>query len=332
MTIVAMDPGGPLIVHPLMPHQLQDDVTTREGLFTLCHFGVARVDSAAWRLTIEGLVERPWSASLEDLGRFAQVEIESIHQCQGSPMDPDTPTRRIANVRFGGVRLSELLSRAGPLPGGRFVWAYGADFGSVGPARCDSYLKDFPIERLSNDVLIATHLNGQRLTSEHGAPARLFVPGFYGTNSVKWITRIVIAAERAESLFTTRFYTDPIRGDDGQPTGERRPVWAIAPESVIVAPAPEDSVARNDAVLVWGRAWADEGVARVEVSADDGRTWTDASIESRSGHRWQRFNARWTPVRSGTHVLMSRAWTARGECQPMSGRRNAVHAVTVQAH
>ena len=108
-----MNPSGPLIVHPLMPHQLTDEVTKLDDVFTLCHLGVARLEAEHWRLRIDGLVDTPLSLSLSDLQDFNRVEVESIHQCQGSPLDPNTPTRRISNVRWSGVRLSEVLSRAG---------------------------------------------------------------------------------------------------------------------------------------------------------------------------------------------------------------------------
>ncbi len=326
-----MNPSGPLIVHPLMPHQLTDEVTKLDDVFTLCHLGVARLEAEHWRLRIDGLVDTPLSLSLSDLQDFNRVEVESIHQCQGSPLDPNTPTRRISNVRWSGVRLSEVLSRAGPGRGGRYVWSYGADCGTLGGIQCDSYLKDLPIDRALDDVLIATGMNGSPLTPEHGYPARLFVPGFYGTNSVKWLTRLVVAADRPDGLFTTRFYTDPVIGDDGEETGERKPVWGIAPESVIVSPAPDQVVGIGDEVLVWGRAWADAGVSRVEFSGDGGAHWSNADLEAGAGRRWQRFSVNWRPPGPGRFTLSSRAYNAAGECQPSTGRRNAIYGVQVLA-
>jgi len=135
-----MNPVGPLVAHPLQPHQLTDDVTARSDVFTLCHMGVARLDADRWRLDIDGQVSRPASYSLPDLNRFDRVEIETIHQCQGSPLDPNTPTRRIANIIWAGVRLSDLMSKAGIQPDAHYLWSRGADFGPVGPVQCDAYL------------------------------------------------------------------------------------------------------------------------------------------------------------------------------------------------
>ena len=245
MTPADMNPHSAVVDQPLQPHQLHDDITAAADLFTLCHLGVARIDISAWRLRIDGLVEHPITLAWSDLARHERVELECIHQCQGSPMDPQTPTRRIANVRWTGVRLVDLLAQTGVKPGAKYLWSSGSDWGSLGPVRCDAYVKDMPIERLAPDILVAFELNGAPLSAEHGFPARLVIPGYYGTNSVKWLDRITLADQRPAGLFATRFYNDPVLGADGQSTGQTRPVWAIAPESVIVEPAPGDEHPRS---------------------------------------------------------------------------------------
>ncbi len=329
MTLTEMNPQTAVVAQPLQPHQLHDDITLAADLFTLCHLGVARLDRDAWRLHIDGLVEHPIILAWSDLARHERVELECIHQCQGSPMDPQTPTRRIANVRWTGVRLVDLLAQTGVKPGAKYVWSSGADWGNLGPARCDAYLKDMPIERLAPDILVAFELNGAPLSAEHGFPARLVIPGYYGTNSVKWLNRITLADQRPGGLFTTRFYNDPVLGADGKSTGQTRPVWAIAPESVIVEPAPGASVSVGDICEVWGRAWGERAVTRVAFSSDGGQHWNDVPVQPRDGARWQRFSFPWRAPRPGRYTLMSRAWDETGEVQPMSGWRNAVHQVEV---
>ncbi len=202
---VQMDPVGPLVAHPLKPHRLVGDVTAAADVFTVCHLGVPRFDPHAWALSVEGLVAHPMRLALDHLHRMPQVRLEAIHQCQGSPLDPDTPTRRIADVRWRGVRLADVLAQAGVDARAKYVCASGADRGTVGDVRCDAYVKDFPIERLAEDVLLALDLDDAPLSAEHGAPVRLVIPGCHGTNSVKWLTSIRPSAERADSLFTTRF-------------------------------------------------------------------------------------------------------------------------------
>ena len=85
------------------------------------------------------------------------------------------------------------------------------------------------MSRVHAGVLIAYELNGAALPAEHGFPARLVVPGFYGTNSVKWLSRITVTDRRAPGPFTSRWYQDPQLGESGQPAGPPTPVWSIAP-------------------------------------------------------------------------------------------------------
>src|SRR5262249_32628485 len=174
--------------------------------------------------TIDGLVRRPLQLTLAELMRQPRVTLTSIHQCCGSPLKPEQPTRRITNVVWGGTRLSSLLADCGPDPAARFVWSSGADHGVFGGAECGAYVKDLPLDRIAADVLVAYEMNGAPLRPEHGFPARLVVPGYYGTNSVKWLTRLTLAEQRASGPFTTRWYNDVVRDASGRPTGATTPV------------------------------------------------------------------------------------------------------------
>jgi DMSO/TMAO reductase YedYZ molybdopterin-dependent catalytic subunit len=195
--------------------------------------------------------------------------------------------------------------------------------------KVDAYLKDLPIERVRSDVLVAYAMNGVALPAEHGFPARLVVPGFYGTNSVKWLSRMTLAESRATGPFTTRWYNDPAFDAAGYATGATTPVWSTAPESLIVAPAPDAGLAVATEREVWGWAWADGGVRRVDITVDDGATWLPAQLEPARGREWQRFWLRWTPRNRGTAVLAACAEANGGIRQPATGRRNAIHRVPV---
>ncbi|HEY1365196.1 MAG TPA: molybdopterin-dependent oxidoreductase [Xanthobacteraceae bacterium] len=312
---------------PLLPHQLQQRLTPVEGAIVLCHLGVPRLSREEWSLAIEGLLARPRTLSFPDLLRYEKIEVASVHQCAGSPLAPNEPTQRVCNVTWGGARLADILADCAPHPSARFVWSSGADHGTFGEVSVEAYVKDLPIERLNSDVLVAYEMNGAQLAPENGFPARLVVPGFYGTNSVKWLTCITLAGERAQSPFTTRWYNDPV---EGEPPGNRTtPVWAIAPQSVIVAPAPNATIPRFGAVEVWGWAWADGGVSKVEVTADADE-WRLAALEPHSDRGWQRFSISWTPAWPGVTTLASRATAVTGDTQPEMRTRNAIYRVPVK--
>jgi DMSO/TMAO reductase YedYZ molybdopterin-dependent catalytic subunit len=322
-----LEPSGPFHRHPLRPHQLVERSTPTNDAIVLCHLGVPRIAAEDWSLTIDGLVQRPSSLKLDDLMQRPRVEFASVHQCCGSPLRPEVPTRRVCNVVWAGARLADLLADCRPQPGARFVWSSGADHGSFQGETCEAYVKDLPLDRVAADVLIAYLMNGEPLRAEHGFPARLIVPGYYGTNSVKWLTTLTLAATRASSPFTTRWYNDPVRDASGKATGDFRPVWSVAPESLIVEPVPAQAMALGEPAHIWGWAWADGGITAVDVSADGGTTWTSTNTEPAAGWAWQRFSATWRPDQRGNHQLCSRAYAADGSSQPAAGRRNAIHCV-----
>jgi DMSO/TMAO reductase YedYZ molybdopterin-dependent catalytic subunit len=329
MNPVRLDPQGPFMRDPLAPHQMRDRLTRKRDVFVLCHLGVPRIEWDRWSLTIDGMVERPRTLRFDDLVRYPKTEVASVHQCCGSPFAPFEPTRRICNVRWSGVRLVDVLADCRPSAAAQYIWSYGADSGEFSDVVIDPYLKDLPIARVEDDVLIAYEMNGRALPAEHGFPARLVVPGFYGTNSVKWLTRMTLVERRAPGPFTTRWYNDPVLDGTGGETGKTTPVWSIAPESLIVSPAPHESIELSVQREIWGWAWADGGVRSVQVRADDEAAWRPAELEPPREREWRRFSIPWTPRQRGAVVLASRAEALSGLLQPISGRRNAIHDVTV---
>lgn len=308
---------------PSEPHLLTDPITPVEGCIVLCHLGVLDVAHGDdWTLEIAGMVETPASFSVGQLKSFPKTEVVSVHQCAGSPLAPDKPTQRVCNVRWAGVRLDHVLGSAGVARSANFLWSQGADSGDFGGIECGHYVKDLPLSRISDDVLLAYEMNGAPLLPEHGYPLRLVVPGFYGTNSVKWLRKIELRSDRAPGVFTTTWYNDLA------PDGSTQPVWAIAPQSVIVAPKPNSQLTRDEILQVWGWAWGDDGIAAVELSADEGRSWQECRLEKVSGRSWTKFICDWI-VKEGCCGLLSRATSRSGESQPASGRRNALYRVPV---
>jgi DMSO/TMAO reductase YedYZ molybdopterin-dependent catalytic subunit len=323
-----LDPSGFFSRIPLLPHQMTDQRTKTADVIVLCHMGVPRLSAEEWRLSIDGLVERSVTLTFKQLQQLRKYSVETVHQCAGSPLRPTVATRRVCNVTWGGARLGDVLAQAGLKDSARYVWSTGADYGSFDGFECSAYIKDLPLSRIEQDVLVAYELNGAPLAAEHGFPARLVVPGYYGTNSVKWLTRLTLAERRALGPFTTRWYNDEVLDETGKPTGGTVPVWSIAPESIITAPA-EGVIELGVPCTVRGWAWADDGVGRVEVSCDGGIAWGKAHLEPRQARAWQAFSLEWTPRSAGSFTLMARAQSRAGEWQPTVGRRNEIHHVAV---
>ena len=313
----------PVLEWPLPLEETTEFITPSDRLFVLAHLGVPEIELMSWSLDVAGLVHRPQSFRYEDLERFTPVTIRAAHQCAGNPLEPTKPARTIANVEWRGVLLREILQRADLASSCRYIWAFGLDYGTFfGCPHQEHYVKDLPLDYVMNaDVIVATHLNGKPLPSKHGFPARVVAPGFYGTNSVKWLCRLEAADRRANGYFTEELYNDPPVDGSGP-----RPVWGIEPESVIVSPANEGLLSTSK-VQVRGWAWSPSEVESVEISTDGGKSWNAAIVDRKAGLSWQRFRYEWVPSAGGRHEIMSRATDRRGRTQPMDGARNAVHRI-----
>jgi DMSO/TMAO reductase YedYZ molybdopterin-dependent catalytic subunit len=306
--------------------QLRSFQTPTESVYVIAHMGIAHVPVEGWELRIEGAVERPLRLTHAELVRRPAETVEGVLECFGNPVEPEVATRRVGNVSWRGARLWPLLEEAGVQPRATLVWFEAPDHGVFAGTPSERYIKDVPLEIVrERPVLLAWEMNGAPLTPEHGFPVRAVVPGFFGTNSVKWVTRIYLADARPESLFTTHLYNRRVVVN-GQERLE--PVRDLDVHSVIIAPAEADALAPG-AQTVEGWAWSAGPVRRVEVSADGGATWQEALLEPRrQGYVWQRFTLAWTARTPGSFRLECRATDEQGRSQPPTGR-NRIHAVNV---
>jgi DMSO/TMAO reductase YedYZ molybdopterin-dependent catalytic subunit len=329
---IRLDPSGFFIRHPPPPHSLTTYITPDSQLFQTIHMGATVVDLTRYRLFITGLVPRPYTLTLSDLKHMPQTTITSFHECYGSPLKPPTEScLRIGNVTWTGVKVSHLLGLAGLSPSSTtdlFVWSEGLDRGTFAGVHADSYQKDMPLSKaLQSEVLFAYEINGEPLSKNRGGPVRLVVPGWFGTNSVKWLCKLEVRKGRAMGPYTTTFYNER---DPEDLSGEAmRPVWGVEVNSMIVKPKPGE-VVRSDGVVVEGWAWSEEGVRCVKVSGDGGVSWQEADVEKRMEFEWQKFETR-LKLEPGSQCIVARATCLSGREQPIEGRRNHVHQVQVHA-
>ncbi|KAF2170513.1 hypothetical protein M409DRAFT_51544 [Zasmidium cellare ATCC 36951] len=312
---------------PPPPHNLTTFITPDTSLFQTIHMGAAIIDHNLWRLEIHGLVSHPYTLSLTELKALPSTKITAFHECYGSPLKPPTEfVRRVGNVTWTGVQLAKLLAMAEPLPEADFIWSDGLDSGTFASVEADRYQKDLPLSKAFQDeVLVAYEINGQPLDVRRGGPVRLVVPGWFGTNSVKWLCSLAARKGRSPGPFTTTFYNELVPGDE---SGKMRPVWEVEPSSMIVSPEP-DVVVRGPEVRVWGWAWSGDGVERVEVDVDEAGGWVPASVIPRKEFEWQRFEVT-LRLPEGQHTISARASSCQGHQQPLRGRRNQVHRLAFQ--
>jgi sulfane dehydrogenase subunit SoxC len=163
-----------------------------------------------------------------------------------------------------------------------------------------------------DDCLLALWQNGERLRPEQGYPMRLVVPGWEGVTHVKWLHRLELASAPAMSRFETGRYTDLL------PSGKARQFsFVIEPKSVITSPSPGQLLRAHGNYQVSGLAWSGRGaVRRVDVSADGGKTWVQATLDGPAQKQcFARFRTAWQ-WRGQPALLKSRVTDDTGDTKP----------------
>src|SRR5947208_12946747 len=141
---VVMDPAQ-TYRHLVPVDRLAEPVTPSDDVYVIAHMGIARVDVAQWRLSVAGLVERPFELDYEALTSLPATEVTAVLECFGNPVEPEVATRRVGNVVWRGVPLAELLRRAGVRSEARLVCPAGLDAGRFANVESDRYVKDLPL-------------------------------------------------------------------------------------------------------------------------------------------------------------------------------------------
>lgn len=300
-------------------------VTPNRLFFVRNHFTVPEINRAKWELRIEGLVDCPRTWTFAELAAMPQHSVFATVECAGNGRS--FLREKAAGVQWGagaighaewtGVPLRELLNRAGLKTGAVEVVFEGADRGVEPdhPAPMN-FSRSLPLTKaLDADTLVALRMNGDLLDSNHGAPMRLFVPGWYGVASVKWLRAVRVIDHAYPGYFQTTKYSI-----QRSIAGEQRllPLGPGVVKSEILQPAAGAELGvgtHRIAGLAWG---GEERIARVEVSTEGGRGWQAAHLKGlQQPYSWCRWEYLWTVTTPGDYSIRVRAHSAAGETQPL---------------
>jgi len=312
---------------------LRPDFTPNDLFFVRYHLDVIpRVDPDAWRLSVGGgSVRSPFTLTLRQLqSEFEQVELAAVNQCSGNRRGLFTPrvpgvqwgNGAMGNARWSGVRLRDVLHRAGLAADALEVVYQGAD-GPVLPAT-PAFVKSLPVARaLDDSTLIALAMNGEPLPHWNGAPARLVVPGWTGTYWMKHLTEIRVEAKPFEGFWMKSGYRIPTGAFPGfrfasQETPETTPITEMLVNSIITSPLSGTRVARGTRLELKGKAWDNgAGIEAVEVSTDGRQSWRAATLGRSLGrYAWREFRMPLDTSAPGTLTVAVRARSRNGAQQP----------------
>jgi DMSO/TMAO reductase YedYZ molybdopterin-dependent catalytic subunit len=299
---------------------LGGDVTPTALFYRRSHFPIPVLDPVAWRLGVGGMVHRPLSLSLPGLARLPAETMAVTLECAGNgrellrPPAPGVPwgLGAVGTAEWTGVRLADVLARAGIRPGAGEVIFGGADGGAVdGSAHPISFERSLPVrDALESGALLAYAMNGRPLPVRHGYPLRLVVPGWYAVASVKWLTDIRVVGAPFDGFFQATHYVY----DRG--SGPREAVRQMQVRALITRPGAGQQLP-GGGVIVRGVAWSGAApIAGVEVSVA-GRPWRKARLVGvQAAHGWQQWEFLVGGLRPGETTIRARAADLAGRVQP----------------
>jgi DMSO/TMAO reductase YedYZ molybdopterin-dependent catalytic subunit len=318
------------------PEQLLDDETTPTARFFIRNNGAPPApagDHEAWKIAVDGEVNRPLEMALGEIKRRGTVRTwRMVLECGGNGRSFFVPTARgepwtnggVGCAEWTGVPLTDLLRAAGVRPSAVYTANYGADTALAGDPASPPLSRGVPIRKaLEGSSLLVWGMNGKPLEPIHGGPLRLIVPGWPGSVSHKWLTRITVRDRVHDGPgMTGTSYRVPIRPVlPGSRTDEAnlRILESMPVRGIITSPADGTRFAAGTRELkLRGAAWAGElEVRRVDVSIDFGATWRQTYVAPpRNRYDWRRWTGSVALPSDGYYEVWVRATDSAGRSQP----------------
>lgn len=287
-----------------------------------------------WNVAIEGAVNKAAKISLRQLQDMPQTGYEMVLQCSGNGRSLFSKAAQtsgtqwgpggMGNVVFRGVRLSDVLAKAGIEVDttAKFVDANGKDEPLEGK---EDFMHSLPVEDVLNRSILALDMNGEALPAIHGGPVRLITPGIYGTMQVKWLDSLSFVTEESTNYNHLPRYRVPLQpikpGTDYQFTLQNSSYnWNMKVKSAVLTPNEGDSV-KSGKNVIKGVAFNDgqAKITSVIVSIDHGQSWRQAVLQrSDSPYGWTQFQLQ-TNLSPGKQSIWCRAIDELGRSQPIDG-------------
>jgi DMSO/TMAO reductase YedYZ molybdopterin-dependent catalytic subunit len=315
-------------------HLLDDPVTPTERHFIRNNGNPpGEVDPGAWKLTIDGEVDSPLELTIDDLrNRFEVVRLQLQLECAGNGRAGFNPPASgnqwtvgaVGCAEWTGVRLADVLQAAGLKPSAAYTGHYGADTHLSGDPDKIPISRGAPIEKaMDPNNLIAFQMNGGPLHPMNGAPLRLVIPGWPGSCSQKWVTRVWVRDQvhDGEKMggMSYRVPRYPVAPGAEVPEEDFVIIESMPVKSIITHPATNEQSAGRT-VEVRGHAWAgDRKVSAVDVSFDFGASWQGAELEEPANpYAWQHWRTEVELPQAGYYEIWARATDEAGTMQPFA--------------
>lgn len=329
--------GDSPLVAETPEHLLDDDTTPTEKFYIRNNGSLpAPVDHPdAWTIQIDGSVNSPLELCLGEIKqRFQTRTHRMVLECGGNGRAFFTPPARgnqwtnggVGCAEWTGVPLKDVLEAAGLQSSAKFTGSRGADIPLSGDPTKSSISRGNPLAKsLDPHTMIVWAMNGQPLATIHGGPVRLLVPGWPGSLSTKWLTRVQVreTPHDGEGMGGTsyRVPVTPIVPGSSNDGASFRDLEAMPMRSIITSPAHGTRLPSGTRDLpLRGAAWdSDVGIGRVDISIDFGQSWQQtAMIAATNRYDWSRWTYTVKLPSDGYFELWVRATDKKGTPQPFA--------------
>ncbi|MEP6782325.1 MAG: molybdopterin-dependent oxidoreductase [Acidobacteriota bacterium] len=315
------------------PVAMLDSFITPNDLFYLrSHMSIPQVDAAAFSLKVGGEVGSPLTLSIDEIKKMPAVTTTVTLECAGNGRGFFEPAvagvqwekGAVGTARFTGVRLSEVLKKAGVKTSALNVEMHAAD---RPPGSMPAFVRQVPmLKAMHPDTILAWDMNGQAIPLVHGAPLRAIIPGWEGAYSVKWVNELNLLAKETDSFWVVTGYRYPnkrVAPGAAVDAKDMEPLKGLAVKSLITTPANGAAIAPGK-IAVGGFAWAGENdVTKVDISTDNGATWMPARLTGeKANFTWRKFEFDFTATKPQSYLILSRATDSKGNMQPAVAQWN----------
>jgi DMSO/TMAO reductase YedYZ molybdopterin-dependent catalytic subunit len=279
------------------------------------------VDANSWRLVVKGLVNTPLTLTYEQLKARPSIPQIATLECISNKIANDF----IGTAIWNGIELKDLLNEAGVKSNAKYI-----------VFRCaDGYDVGIPLERgFQKGSILAYGMNGETLIAKHGYPVRAIIPGLYGMMNPKWITEIEVIDRVYEGYWQKKGWANNAQYN----THSYIVIPGNAPIRKNFRNLGSVNIVVGEQIPIAGVAFAgDRGVARIQVSTDDGATWKDARIKSPlSPYSWVIWTTELDITNKTNYRIIVRATDKTGKIQtgevrePFPSGATGYHTVDVQ--
>jgi DMSO/TMAO reductase YedYZ molybdopterin-dependent catalytic subunit len=246
------------------------------------------VDAAQWSLTVDGLVENPITLDYAAVKAFPAFEDTRTLECISNPVGGEL----IGNIAWKGFKMEEILNQVKLKPTAKF-----AKF-----AAADGYQTSVALDWITQPgVMMAYEMNGAPLSTLHGFPLRILMPGLYGQKMPRWITHIEFIDSYFQGYWESNGWSD---------------VASVQTESTIDTPKDGYTAKVGNLLYIQGTAFAGKRqITKVEVQIEGGGWVPVTLVPGASPLTWTQWYLPWTPAAPGLAYIEVRATDDAGFTQ-----------------